>query len=238
MWCSRLRIRCCHCSGLGHCCVEAGLIPGLGTSTCYGRGQIKRKKRKEKKKSLVNWTWLKLTTEYHRCYYRELQPFNLDLYFELQTSISNLLLEICTEAFSVQLKLNTPPNWASHSPNPPNLPLPAGFHLRGKQLQPPSCSTQNLEVIFTFLFLPPTSLTVKLPIYVLALLSEYVLKLSISRPLHDRHPGRRHRHLFLGYDKTLLADCFVSTPSELQTTLSTEPNDPFNMLGQITLGFH
>ena len=29
---------CCHCSGLG-CCCGSGLIPGPGTSTCYGCGQ-------------------------------------------------------------------------------------------------------------------------------------------------------------------------------------------------------
>ena len=32
---SGLRIWCCHCSGLG-CCYGVGLIPGLGTFTCYG----------------------------------------------------------------------------------------------------------------------------------------------------------------------------------------------------------
>ena len=33
MWCCRLRIWHCHCSGLGHCC-GMGLIPGWGTSAC------------------------------------------------------------------------------------------------------------------------------------------------------------------------------------------------------------
>ena len=28
----------CHCCGLGHCC-GTGLIPGPGTSACYGCGQ-------------------------------------------------------------------------------------------------------------------------------------------------------------------------------------------------------
>ena len=40
-WCSRLRIWCCHCYGLG-CGCGASLIPGQGTSTCHrcggGRG--------------------------------------------------------------------------------------------------------------------------------------------------------------------------------------------------------
>lgn len=29
LWCSKLRIGCCHCSGSG-CCCSMGLIPGLG----------------------------------------------------------------------------------------------------------------------------------------------------------------------------------------------------------------
>ena len=37
---SGLRIQCCHCSGLGHCC-GAGWIPGPGTSVCCGGGQKK-----------------------------------------------------------------------------------------------------------------------------------------------------------------------------------------------------
>jgi len=36
-WCSGLRIWLCHCSSSGHCS-DAGLIPGLGTSTCPGYG--------------------------------------------------------------------------------------------------------------------------------------------------------------------------------------------------------
>ena len=35
MWLSRLRILCCHCSGLG-CCRGTGLIPGLGISKYHG----------------------------------------------------------------------------------------------------------------------------------------------------------------------------------------------------------
>ena len=41
---SRLRIWCCHCSGLG-CCCGAGLIPVLGTSTCHRHGQKRRRRR-------------------------------------------------------------------------------------------------------------------------------------------------------------------------------------------------
>ena len=35
LWCSRLRIRCCHCSSSCGCC-GSGLIPDSGTSTCHG----------------------------------------------------------------------------------------------------------------------------------------------------------------------------------------------------------
>ena len=38
VWHSRLKIWCCHCMGLGHCC-GTGLIPGLGTSECSGCSQ-------------------------------------------------------------------------------------------------------------------------------------------------------------------------------------------------------
>ena len=41
LWHSGLRIWCCHCSSLGHCC-GAGSIPGPGTSICYGCGQKKK----------------------------------------------------------------------------------------------------------------------------------------------------------------------------------------------------
>ena len=44
LWHSRLRIRHCHCSGLGSSCHE-GLIPGMGTSICRGGGQKKKKKK-------------------------------------------------------------------------------------------------------------------------------------------------------------------------------------------------
>ena len=40
-WCCGLSIQCCHCSGSIYCC-GAGLIPGLGTSTCHGLGQKKK----------------------------------------------------------------------------------------------------------------------------------------------------------------------------------------------------
>ena len=50
MWCSRLRIRHCHCSSSGHChccssghCCRACLIPSGGTSTCLGCSQKKKK---------------------------------------------------------------------------------------------------------------------------------------------------------------------------------------------------
>ena len=38
LWHNRLHIRCCHCSGLSHCC-GAGSDPGWGTSTCCGYSQ-------------------------------------------------------------------------------------------------------------------------------------------------------------------------------------------------------
>ena len=38
LWCSRLRIRRCHCCGVGS-------IPGLGTSACQGCGQKIEKKK-------------------------------------------------------------------------------------------------------------------------------------------------------------------------------------------------
>ena len=44
MWHSRLRIQCCHCSGLGRC-YGKDLIPGLGISTCYRYSQKKKKYR-------------------------------------------------------------------------------------------------------------------------------------------------------------------------------------------------
>ena len=43
LWCSRLRIWWCHCSGLGHCCGE-GSVPGLGISICQGASKMKKKK--------------------------------------------------------------------------------------------------------------------------------------------------------------------------------------------------
>ena len=43
LWLSRLRIQHCHCSSLGHH-YDSGLIPGLGTSTCHGCGQKRKKK--------------------------------------------------------------------------------------------------------------------------------------------------------------------------------------------------
>ena len=38
LWLSRLRIWCCHCCGLGHCC-GMSLIPGSGTSTFHECGK-------------------------------------------------------------------------------------------------------------------------------------------------------------------------------------------------------
>ena len=47
LWCSKLRIWCCHCSGLGHH-YGLGLLPGLGTSTCHRCSQKKKKKERTK----------------------------------------------------------------------------------------------------------------------------------------------------------------------------------------------
>ena len=41
LWCSGLRIWCCHCKSSGHCC-GAGSIYSLGTSTCHGRNNNKK----------------------------------------------------------------------------------------------------------------------------------------------------------------------------------------------------
>ena len=53
LWCSRLRIRHCHCSSSGHChccssghCCRACLIPSGGTSTCLGCSQKKKNQQK------------------------------------------------------------------------------------------------------------------------------------------------------------------------------------------------
>ena len=40
LWPSGLRMHCCHCRGLDHCCSE-GSIPVEGTSTCCGHDQKK-----------------------------------------------------------------------------------------------------------------------------------------------------------------------------------------------------
>ena len=48
LWYSRLRIWCCHCSGLGHC-YGASLILSPGTSTCHRWGQKSKKEKKKKK---------------------------------------------------------------------------------------------------------------------------------------------------------------------------------------------
>lgn len=42
LWLSGLRIQCCHCSTLSHCC-DTGPVPGPGTSTWWGCGQKKKK---------------------------------------------------------------------------------------------------------------------------------------------------------------------------------------------------
>ena len=44
LWCSGLRIWCCHYSGLRHCCGTSS-IPGPGTSTCHRCSQKKEKKK-------------------------------------------------------------------------------------------------------------------------------------------------------------------------------------------------
>ena len=46
LWCSRSRIRHCHCFGSGDCC-GVGSIPGPGTSMFCGRGQKKGKQIKD-----------------------------------------------------------------------------------------------------------------------------------------------------------------------------------------------
>ena len=46
LWCSGLRIQCCHCSGSGRC-YGVGLILGLGTSTCPRSSQKKKKKKRQ-----------------------------------------------------------------------------------------------------------------------------------------------------------------------------------------------
>ena len=46
LWCSGLRIRPCHCCGVG-------LITGLDTSACHGCSQKKKKKKKKKKKLTI-----------------------------------------------------------------------------------------------------------------------------------------------------------------------------------------
>ena len=43
LWCSWLRIQCCHCSGSGHCC-GTGVILGPGTFMCCRLGQKTQKK--------------------------------------------------------------------------------------------------------------------------------------------------------------------------------------------------
>ena len=53
MWCSRLRIQHFHCSQSGYSC-HVGLIPGLGTSECYGCNQ--KKKTPCNKKPLSWWS--------------------------------------------------------------------------------------------------------------------------------------------------------------------------------------
>ena len=52
MWCIRLRIQRCHCSGLGHYC-DVGSTPGPGIFTCcsYRKGREgERERRREKEK--------------------------------------------------------------------------------------------------------------------------------------------------------------------------------------------
>ena len=52
LWCSQLRIWCCHCSGWGHCS-RTGSAPGLGTSIFYRLSQKKKKKKRKEKKSRI-----------------------------------------------------------------------------------------------------------------------------------------------------------------------------------------
>ena len=67
-WHSELRIQCCCCSGLGHCC-GLGLIHGPGTSMCHGHGQ-KNKQNQNKQKTntfcylnTTAWDYLKHSRE-------------------------------------------------------------------------------------------------------------------------------------------------------------------------------
>ena len=57
LWCSRLRIWCCHCCGSGYCC-GTSLIPGLGTSTGLGLGQKNHNEMKQSfLKNLIQEQW-------------------------------------------------------------------------------------------------------------------------------------------------------------------------------------
>ena len=49
LWYSGLRIWCCYCRGLGHCC-GVGLILDPGASTCHGHGQKKKRQTSKKQK--------------------------------------------------------------------------------------------------------------------------------------------------------------------------------------------
>ena len=54
MWCSRLRIWHCHCSGSGHC-YGMGWIPGLETSHALGMAKKKENYNKGKRRKLETW---------------------------------------------------------------------------------------------------------------------------------------------------------------------------------------
>ena len=72
LWCSRLRIQCCHWSGLSHCW-GAGTIPGPGMSTCCRRAphqkKLKGKKLEENIRSI-----------YQPCVLKALELFPIPFY--------------------------------------------------------------------------------------------------------------------------------------------------------------
>ena len=59
-WLSKLRIQCCHCYGLGHCCVTAvGLTLAWEPLHAMGTAKKKKKKRKKKKQENKGYIFLK-----------------------------------------------------------------------------------------------------------------------------------------------------------------------------------
>lgn len=64
MWCSRLWIQCCHCSGSGHCC-GTGLISAQGASICCGPPHHHHQKKRKRWKSKII-----VVNRYTQQYYR------------------------------------------------------------------------------------------------------------------------------------------------------------------------